>query len=190
MFAQILTYVGLCCLLNLNAHYLKALSAPPFVLSLNSFCNKTRTYSLVMYGQILSVSKSRMAEYMYINFQGNCQGWQHRRLLIICPLMDAPNPEPHTDQFPLKEIHKLAETPVHWVSKIKMDGRGWDMFLPWTPPLVQQHTVSRELTSPTFSREMSLDPPSSTPTLKISTFKEPQTPSPESQQDLHPNPQD
>ena len=130
VFAQILTYVGLCCLLNLNAHYLKALSAPPFVLSLNSFCNKTRTYSLVMYGQILSVSKSRMAEYMYINFQGNCQGWQHRRLLIICPLMDAPNPEPHTDQFPLKEIHKLAETPVHWVSKIKMDGRGRDMFLP------------------------------------------------------------
>lgn len=37
----------------------------------------------------------------------------HRRLLSSLPLTDIPNVQLHTEQFPLKEIQKLAEQLLH-----------------------------------------------------------------------------
>ena len=39
--------------------------------------------------------------------------WWHRRLLNSLPLMNKPNLQLHMEQFPLKEIQKLAEWLLH-----------------------------------------------------------------------------
>lgn len=122
-------------------------------------------------------STSYIIREMQINRRWSSGSRQWHRSFLNSPLpKDTSNLQLHTEQFPLKEIQKLAE--LLYIRQIKKKKNstlewigGWDTRSPQTPTPSTVYTTRMELPTPNcFWGVRYLDPSSNTPPCKTSTW--------------------